>query len=77
MPKEKNSQEKIKNLIEESCQKESVNILGWRTCPTQTGDLGWSVLPSTPDVFQIFLKGPMIKKHRMILKENYTYSEGA
>ena len=62
MPKEKNSQDKIKNLIEESCQKEGINILGWRTCPTQTGDLGWSVLPSTPDVFQIFIERPNNQK---------------
>mgnify|MGYP003328257827 CR=1 FL=1 len=56
MPKEKNNQEKIKALIEENCFKEGFDILGWRLCPTQTGDLGWSVLPTTPDVFQIFIK---------------------
>ena len=64
MPKEKNNQEKIKNLIKENCLKEGFDILGWRLCPTQTGDLGWSVLPSTPDVFQIFVKRPENKKTR-------------
>ena len=57
-PKEENTQKKIKQIIEENCQKEGIDILGWRLCPTQTSDLGWSVLPSTPDVFQIFLKRP-------------------
>lgn len=61
-PKEKNTQEKIKIIVEENCQNEGVDILGWRLCPTQTGDLGWSVLPSTPDVFQIFLKRPEDQK---------------
>ena len=56
MPKDKSNQEKIKKLIEDNCLKEGFDILGWRECPTQTGDLGWSVLPSTPDVFQLFIK---------------------
>ena len=56
MPKDKSNQEKIKKLIEDNCLKEGFDILGWRVCPTQTGDLGWSVLPSTPDVFQLFIK---------------------
>ena len=56
MPKDKSNQEKIKKLIEDNCLKEGFDILGWRACPTQTGDLGWSVLPSTPDVFQLFIK---------------------
>ena len=58
MPKEKTIQKKIKLLIEKNCLKENIDILGWRLCPTQTGDLGWSVLPSTPDVFQLFVKKP-------------------
>ena len=56
MPKDKGNQKKIKKLIEDNCLKEGFDILGWRECPTQTGDLGWSVLPSTPDVFQLFIK---------------------
>ncbi|MAJ50870.1 MAG: glutamate synthase subunit alpha, partial [Flammeovirgaceae bacterium] len=56
MPKDKSDQEKIKKLIEDNCIREGFDILGWRVCPTQTGDLGWSVLPSTPDVFQLFIK---------------------
>ena len=56
MPQDKSHQEKIKKLIEDNCLKEGFDILGWRVCPTQTGDLGWSVLPSTPDVFQLFIK---------------------
>jgi len=58
IPKEESNQKKIKTLIEENCHREGFDILGWRLCPTQTGDLGWSVLPSTPDVFQLFIKKP-------------------
>ena len=58
MPKENNTQEKIKDLVKKTCLHEEINILGWRLCPTHTDDLGWSVLPSTPDVFQLFLERP-------------------
>jgi len=58
MPKEYSAQKKIKDLIKKTCLQEEINILGWRICPTYTGDLGWSVLPSTPDVFQLFLERP-------------------
>ena len=68
MPKERNNQERIRASIEENCFREGFDVLGWRLCPTQTGDLGWSVLPTTPDVFQIFIKKPDNKKNPKIMK---------
>ena len=58
IPNNENDEKKIKSLIEEVCLKEQINILGWRLCPTYTKELGWSVLPSTPIVYQLFLERP-------------------
>ena len=58
IPNNTNDEKKIKSLIEKVCLKEQINILGWRLCPTYTKELGWSVLPSTPVVYQLFLEKP-------------------
>ena len=62
IPNNENDEKKIKSLIEEVCLKEQINILGWRLCPTYTKELGWSVLPSTPIVYQLFLEKPDSEK---------------
>ncbi|MEC8498303.1 MAG: glutamate synthase large subunit [Pseudomonadota bacterium] len=58
IPNNTDDEKKIKSLIEKVCLKEQINILGWRLCPTYTKELGWSVLPSTPVVYQLFLEKP-------------------
>ena len=58
IPDDKNDEKKIIKLIENVCAKEKVKILGWRLCPTYKKELGWSVLPSTPIVYQLFLEKP-------------------
>ena len=62
IPDNENDDEKIKKLVEDVCTKEGVKILGWRLCPTYTKELGWSVLPSTPIVYQLFLEKPETEK---------------
>tara|TARA_Y100000766_G_scaffold191670_1_gene164798 strand:- start:2231 stop:6844 length:4614 start_codon:yes stop_codon:yes gene_type:complete len=56
IPDNKNDEKKIKKLVEDVCTREGIKILGWRLCPTYTKELGWSVLPSTPIVYQLFLE---------------------
>ena len=58
IPDNKNDERKIKKIVEDICAKEDVKILGWRLCPTYKKELGWSVLPSTPIVYQLFLERP-------------------
>ena len=58
IPDDKNDEKKIKKLVEDVCTREGIKILGWRLCPTYTKELGWSVLPSTPIVYQLFLEKP-------------------
>ena len=62
LPNNNNDDEKIKKLVENVCTKEKVKILGWRICPTYTKELGWSVLPSTPIVYQLFIERPDTEK---------------
>ena len=62
IPDNSNDDKKIKKLVEDVCKKEGFNILGWRLCPTYTKELGWSVLPSTPIVYQLFIERPDTEK---------------
>ena len=58
LPNNKSDEKKLKELIEKICSNEGVKILGWRLCPTFNDELGWSVLPSMPIVYQLFLEKP-------------------
>ena len=47
--------DKILKKIEEVCNKENIPFLGWRICPTYEDELGWSVKPTTPYVYHLFV----------------------
>ena len=50
--------DKILKKIEEVCNKENIPFLGWRICPTYEDELGWSVKPTTPYVYHLFVGKP-------------------
>ena len=50
--------DKIKSKIEEICEQENVPFIGWRQCPTYEEELGWSVKPTIPYVYHLFIGKP-------------------
>ena len=56
--KDNRVKEAIFKLIEEICEKEKVPFLGWRECPTYGDELGWSVKPTIPLVYHLFVGKP-------------------
>ena len=56
--KEENLKDKILKKIEDVCARENIPFLGWRICPTYEDELGWSVKPTTPFVYHMFVAKP-------------------
>lgn len=48
----------IQKKIEEICNNENMPFLGWRKCPTYSDELGWSVKPTIPYVYHLFIGKP-------------------
>ncbi len=56
MPKDKALQSDIKKVFEEGIAEHGHKTLGWRTVPVDNSDLGYSVLPTEPDHFHLFIE---------------------
>jgi len=48
----------IFKIVEKICEEENVSFLGWRECPTYGEELGWSVKPTIPYVYHLFIEKP-------------------
>ncbi len=55
MPKIEAAQKQAQSLVEKFIQAEGQTVLGWRDVPVENGGLGYSVKPSEPDTFQVFI----------------------
>jgi len=56
--KDKLIRETILKKIKEICRNENMPFLGWRKCPTYSDELGWSVKPTIPYVYHLFVGKP-------------------
>ena len=56
--KDKLIRDTIQKKIEEICNNENMPFLGWRKCPTYSDELGWSVKPTIPYVYHLFIGKP-------------------
>jgi len=56
--KDKLIRDTIQKKIEEICNIENMPFLGWRKCPTYSDELGWSVKPTIPYVYHLFIGKP-------------------
>ncbi|MCY4051270.1 MAG: glutamate synthase large subunit [Gammaproteobacteria bacterium] len=56
LPKFAKDQDTVTTIIEEFIIQEGQSILGWRKVPVHSSSLGKSVLPTEPDVYQVFVK---------------------
>jgi len=56
MPKDKASKAEIKGIVERYVLEEGQHILSWRKVPINNANLGYSVIPSEPDIWQIFVE---------------------
>ncbi len=56
--KDEELKNKILKKIENVCINENIPFLGWRLSPTYEEELGWSVKPTTPYVYHLFVGKP-------------------
>ncbi len=56
MPKDAALQSQIKAVFEEGIKEHGHETLGWRAVPVDNSDLGYSVLPTEPDHFHLFIR---------------------
>ncbi len=56
MPKDQGLQQQVRDVFEESISQHGHHLLGWRAVPVDNSDLGYSVLPTEPDHFHLFIR---------------------
>ncbi|OED35315.1 glutamate synthase subunit alpha [PVC group bacterium (ex Bugula neritina AB1)] len=56
LPPQKNLQEQCKTLFEDCVKECGQKVLGWRSVPKDSGDLGQMVLDTEPAMFQVFIQ---------------------
>ena len=56
--KDEQVKKSIFKIVEKICEEENVSFLGWRECPTYGEELGWSVKPTIPYVYHLFVEKP-------------------
>ena len=55
MPRERRAQADAKSAVEQTVRAEGQRVLGWRAVPVDNDNLGVSVLPTEPAVWQVFI----------------------
>ena len=58
LPSEERSRERLVAFVEQQLTAEGLEVLGWRSVPTDNGSLGATALESEPDVQQVFVTAP-------------------
>ena len=56
LPKDDDAREELKGVVEETFADEGLDVLEWRTVPTDNADLGATALESEPEIVQVFVE---------------------
>lgn len=55
LPREEELQQALTDLINREIAQAGMTVLGWRDVPVDNSDLGYSVIPTEPDIKQVFI----------------------
>ena len=69
LPKNENQYDFCKTIFENEIKGQGLSILGWRTVPVNSSNLGEIALASEPNIEQIFVGRPK-KFRKRFLKQN-------
>jgi len=56
LPKDGEARQELKTLVEDTFAEEGLEVLAWRSVPTDNSSLGQTALDSEPDVQQVFVR---------------------
>jgi len=56
LPQDRDAREGLKELVRTTFEEEGLEVLAWRSVPTDNGSLGRTALDSEPDVQQVFVR---------------------